>query len=550
MTVSGVRSGAARGRRSGPGPASAAASAAWAWRRELAAAAVLVWAWRTACGWFGAPAGAAVLAALPAVVLAVPGLRRPALVWLAAGRVRRRWGRACSACGLADDGGRTPAVSAVRPVPAGWELRLRLRAGTALADVERAADRLAAGLSASGVRIAADPADAGRCAAVVVCREPLARPVLPPPLPDPSDPSDPSDQSDPSDLDLSGGLDLAAVGVREDGSPWLLPVRGAHVLVAGATGSGKGSVLWSLVRALAPAAAAGLVEIWACDPKGGMELGFGRALFARFAVDGPQVAGLLEDAAALVRERAARLAGLTRLHEPTPAEPLVVLVVDELAAVTAYADRAVRVRVAAGLGLVLSQGRAVGVSAVGAVQDPRKDAVPLRDLFPVRVLLRVAEAAHADLVLGGGAHARGAHAERIPVGLAGVGYVLADGAPAPVRVRAFWVSDAEVRTVAARYGASPPAPGSGGWVPDVSFAVPSAAPPAPSGSGPAGPETADPETTAPPAVRPAAPPAAPAPRGLPGGGDDASAWEAFAADYRRRHGIADDDEPEDGPDGF
>ncbi len=65
------------------------------------------------------------------------------------------------------------------------------------------------------------------------------------------------------------------VGVVEDGAPWALPVLGTHLLVAGATGAGKGSVVWSLIRGLAPAIRDGSVQLWVVDPKGGMELGAG-----------------------------------------------------------------------------------------------------------------------------------------------------------------------------------------------------------------------------------------------------------------------------------
>ena len=125
----------------------------------------------------------------------------------------------------------------------------------------------------------------------------------------------------------------------------------------------------------------------------------------------------------LLRERARRLRGVTRLHVPTVGDPLVVVVVDEIASLTAYlADRELRRRVDAALGLLLSQGRAVGVVVVGAVQDPRKEVLPLRGLFPVRVALRTTEASQVDLVLGAGAHGRGATAEKIPAGLPGVGF--------------------------------------------------------------------------------------------------------------------------------
>ena len=66
------------------------------------------------------------------------------------------------------------------------------------------------------------------------------------------------------------------VGRLEDGSPWRLRLLGSHVLIAGATGSGKGSVIWSAIRAMLPAITGGWVQVWALDPKR-MELSFGRA---------------------------------------------------------------------------------------------------------------------------------------------------------------------------------------------------------------------------------------------------------------------------------
>jgi hypothetical protein len=115
-----------------------------------------------------------------------------------------------------------------------------------------------------------------------------------------------------------------------------------------------------------------------------MELGIGRPLFARFASkDFAQMAAMLEQAATLAQNRADRLAGVTRQHVPTEAEPVIVLVIDELANLTSYlTDRHLKDRIKQALSTVLSQGRAVGVHVVAAIQDPRKDVLPFRNLFP------------------------------------------------------------------------------------------------------------------------------------------------------------------------
>ncbi len=126
------------------------------------------------------------------------------------------------------------------------------------------------------------------------------------------------------------------------------------------------------------------------------------------------------------------------------------LVVDELAALTGWVtDRTAKKRIEAALGLLLSQGRAVGVVVVGAVQDPRKDVLPMRDLFPTRIALRLNEAEQVGLVLGPGARNRGAHADLIPDSLPGVGYVTVDGIAEPVRVRFSNVTDTHIAQLVA-----------------------------------------------------------------------------------------------------
>lgn len=520
----------------------------WAWHREAVTLLAVLVAYRRAVGLAGPTGGPWLLVAVTVLVAMVPSWRRVALGWLLGGRLRRRWAAACRACRLETPGrvvSRTPRVRWARRGLAGWHLRVTLASGQSVDDLHQAAGRLTATLRLRELRISPDLERADRVGLVLVRREVLGRPVRADLLP----------AGDPNDLDR------LPVGAREDGTAWRLPLRGSHVLVAGATGAGKGSVLWSIVRALAPAIRAGLVEVWACDPKGGMELAFGEPLFARFATDTDSINELLSDAVQRMTRRTGRLRGVSRLHKPTPGDPLIVVLVDEIASLTAYVtDPDRKKQIGASLSLLLSQGRAPGVVVVGAVQDPRKEVLPLRDLFPIRVALRMTAKSQADMVLGDGAHARGALCERIPRGLPGVGYVLVDGDPTPVRVRAGWLTDDDIRAMAGDHrpplADNPPAaPAStpaaaaaasvGGWTPTV---PPVAEPAAPWWQGPnAKPAAADDPTIPlrgwplpPPPALPPAPerrelPPLPPPAALDDGSPAAeAAWRAWETRLRDR----------------
>jgi S-DNA-T family DNA segregation ATPase FtsK/SpoIIIE len=140
------------------------------------------------------------------------------------------------------------------------------------------------------------------------------------------------------------------------------------------------------------------------------------------------------------------------------AEPAIVVVVDELAQLTSYEpDAQLRRRATAALSLLLSQGRGPAVTVIAAMQDPRKDIVAFRDLFPVRLALRMVEPEQTDMVLGKGARNRGAASELIPRALPGVGYQVLDGQQHPTRVRASWISDGDIDTLARTYPAGHPA---------------------------------------------------------------------------------------------
>jgi DNA segregation ATPase FtsK/SpoIIIE, S-DNA-T family len=120
--------------------------------------------------------------------------------------IRRDWAIICRRCGLAEAG--VPAVRRSRVSFPHVELRVRPTLGQTTQDFESAAE---------AVRMAVGE----------------ARP--------------------PAAADL---LDAVPMGRREDGSEWLLAL-GPHTLVAGTSGSGKGSVFWSFAFGLAPRSAPG-----------------------------------------------------------------------------------------------------------------------------------------------------------------------------------------------------------------------------------------------------------------------------------------------------
>jgi S-DNA-T family DNA segregation ATPase FtsK/SpoIIIE len=186
-----------------------------------------------------------------------------------------------------------------------------------------------------------------------------------------------------------------------------------------------------------------------------MELAYGRIIFdtyGDYAADPAAIVAMLEAAVADMQARAAVFAGRQRDHTPTIEYPFVVVVVDEVAFLTAYQpDRKLRERVMNALATLTTQGRAVGYSVVAALQDPRKDVLAIRNLFPDRIAMRLDEPEQVDMVLGDGARDRGAACELIstdPAIGAGVAFVRVEADPDPVRVRAGWVSDADIDAMA------------------------------------------------------------------------------------------------------
>lgn len=241
------------------------------------------------------------------------------------------------------------------------------------------------------------------------------------------------------------------LGRCENGTPWKLQVAERHTLTVGCSGSGKGSVFWGTACSFGPAIAEGLVQLIGIDLKYGIEISVGARLFSKVATTEADAVETLAALEKLMDQRGNAMAGGTRAHRPTKSSPLVVLLIDELAGVTAYmSDPSLRKEAAASLSRILTKGRALGIVVVAFLQDPRKEVLPMRGLFTQTIGLRLRSRDEVAMVLGDGM-ADVAPAHRISPDKPGTGYVIAEDGQV-TKVRADFWSDEQIRSTAKQYG--------------------------------------------------------------------------------------------------
>jgi S-DNA-T family DNA segregation ATPase FtsK/SpoIIIE len=251
-----------------------------------------------------------------------------------------------------------------------------------------------------------------------------------------------------------GDVDPAALDVGDDehGQPVLVSVvNGRHLLVGGATGSGKSGFIWGLLRQLGPLIREGIVRVWMIDPKGGQETEQAAPMFYRRATDADSGLVLLHEFRKTMKAKQAELSrqGL-RKGEMSKDLPLDLLMIDELAAILAYTSGGNAREANKLVGEIMTQARSVLGTVCGYVQEPTKDIVGVRDLFTQRLCLAVTGSGHPDMVLGEDARKRGALADEIPLTpeYAGVGFRVDEGTRLPVRIRGAYVSDADIAELA------------------------------------------------------------------------------------------------------
>ena len=151
------------------------------------------------------------------------------------------------------------------------------------------------------------------------------------------------------------------VGDNEYGGPFLLDLLGKHLLVVGASGAGKGSLLWNPLRAMGPMIRDGLVRVHGDRPEGRRR---DRTRPTPCSTAAPPPATDALDLLTDFRDRMRRPAGVDARHAGSaparsPREtPFELLVIDELAMLTAYGDRSDVREALRLLAEILTQGRA------------------------------------------------------------------------------------------------------------------------------------------------------------------------------------------------
>jgi FtsK/SpoIIIE family len=407
----------------------------WGLRVEIALGGGAVTAGAVTSAHLGPVCGVGVVAVLVAAAVGVAPLRRLLGRVLFRARIRRQWQRGVRTARVPAFEDRLPLVVGIDRLPAGERLDLRVPLGSSVADLESAAEVIAASLGVREVRVRRDPANAARADVVVVRRDPLAGGGS---LGWPHVAADRLSLWEP-----------VPIGVGENGQTVTLALPERNVLLGGEPGAGK-SVALSLP--VATAALDPTVKLWLLDGKL-VEL----ATWAGCAEHsvGVSVVEAIDVLRQLRTEMELRyaelLAGRKRKVGPDDGMPLHVVVCDELAHYLTNSERREREEFTSVLRDLVSRGRAAGVIVLAATQKPSADVVPtsLRDLFGFRWAMRCSTPQASDTILGAGWASAGYSAAEIDAGCRGVGFLLHEGG-LPVRLRAFHLDDAAVAGIAER----------------------------------------------------------------------------------------------------
>jgi len=357
-------------------------------------------------------------------------------------RIRRRWPAVMASAGLVQapvyPSGvkRKPRIVRMRPTRHGvraWVAASSVAAGSA--DFAKVADKLRNGFGCLDVKVAEHK---HLIMIDFMWMDPLAWPITVDKLP------------------RSTRRGHVVVGVTETGGG-LEKDPAASQLIVGTLGSGKSSEVWAMLYQLQRYGIPHRVRVF--DPKGGQEFGELEDAAWKYERNPLNWPDFVSTALAGMTKRleALRARG-QRTHAPTWAEPLDIMLIDELLTALAF-DRIKKAKIGGkeiaateAFKVYLSQCRSAGYSVWALSQLGQADVIGnIRGLFPYASLLRVgpAESALVDVILGSGArNAYPAHLLPPGSGSAGKGWARIESGVE--KYRGGWASDAVRSRVAAR----------------------------------------------------------------------------------------------------
>jgi hypothetical protein len=220
--------------------------------------------------------------------------------------------------------------------------------------------------------------------------------------------------------------DEIAFAIDRDGKATAIKMM--STLIIGETGSGKSGTLWALLCDLVRRGVP--VELYICDPKGGMEFGVlkrqlrrteGTMIVKNFATSTAGCMELIKDFEAKMKERQEENERLGRrlIKAPTKEEPLRILIVDEFLSLPELTSKGV----ASPMGRIASQSRSTLMMAIGLAQGGKLNVIgDIRDLFPQSIALKTKNRHVTEAALSGSESELGAYCSTIPLDKPGTGW--------------------------------------------------------------------------------------------------------------------------------
>jgi S-DNA-T family DNA segregation ATPase FtsK/SpoIIIE len=344
----------------------------------------------------------------------------------------RRWTDLMASCELTRTHPRTGRLLVPRVLQVqSWSpsidtVRVKLVPGQACRAFINHTEELADTLKAE--RVAIERTNPGEVVMIVQREEPFKHVIPSPDLPE--------DVADVDPMALYLGEDEFAREFTE-------PLYGTQFFRAGATGSGKNSIVAQRLRAVAPLIRAGLVRPWVVDPKM-LEWAWLKPILDGRYADNPRDGHDLIEAFVGNMERKQKRMQREKIRKAPLCEqyPVDWLILDEVGFLMAYRPDYAHA-ITEMTSVIASLGRSTHDVVEALVQEPTKDVVPVRELLPHRLCLRVTSDSHPDMVLGDGMRAKGALADQIDPdeSTAGIGYAIAPRSRYPRRIRVAYTDD-------------------------------------------------------------------------------------------------------------